>query len=50
MKAKALYHNTVTCDLWIDNFELDELTKIMRQKDDAKFAEILNRLRVRKKD
>ena len=50
VKAKALYHNTVTCDLWIDNFKLVELTKIMRQKEDAKFAEILNRLRVRKKD
>ena len=38
------------CDLWIDNFQFVELTEIMRQRDDATFAELLNRLRVRSKN
>lgn len=32
-------------NLWKDNFHMYELTKIMRQKDDKDFAELLNRLR-----
>ena len=49
MKGKSLYQNSVTCDLWNDNFLKVELTEIMRQKEDGQFAEALNRLRVRKK-
>lgn len=32
-------------NLWRDLFSLFELDEIMRQKDDAQFAELLNRLR-----
>ncbi|XP_061154317.1 uncharacterized protein LOC133167487 isoform X2 [Syngnathus typhle] len=34
-------------DHWRDNFKKITLTDIMRQKDDAAFAEVLNRLRVK---
>ena len=37
------------CYLWMDNFKFLELTEIMRQRDDATFAELLNRLRVKSK-
>ncbi|KAL2076326.1 hypothetical protein ACEWY4_028078 [Coilia grayii] len=50
-KTKALCvfeENTV--DIWRDNFQIITLTEIMRQKDDAAFAEMLNRLRVKKKE
>ncbi|KAM9812015.1 uncharacterized protein ACBT44_011392 isoform 3-T12 [Syngnathus typhle] len=36
-------------DHWRDNFKKITLTDIMRQKDDAAFAEVLNRLRVKDK-
>ena len=36
-------------DTWNDHFQMITLTQIMRQKDDATFAEMLNRLRVKKK-
>ena len=36
-------------DLWNDNFEITELSEIMRQKDDRIFAELLNRLRTKSK-
>ena len=49
VKGKSLYQSTVQCDLWNDNFLKVELIEIMRQKEDVKFAEVLNRLRVRKK-
>ena len=32
-------------NLWSEYFKIYELTEIMRQKDDKKFAELLNRLR-----
>lgn len=32
-------------NLWVDHFQIFELEQIMRQRDDVKFAEILNRLR-----
>jgi hypothetical protein len=32
-------------NLWQQNFTMFELTEIMRQKDDLKFAQLLNRLR-----
>ncbi len=37
-------------DLWNPLFEKVELSEIMRQRDDAVFAEMLNRLRVRKEN
>ena len=37
--AKALVPN-----LWVDHFKMYELVDIMRQKDDLKFAQLLNRL------
>ena len=43
-------HKEILKDLWNHLFEIFELTEIMRQKDDAVFAEMLNRLRVRKQD
>ncbi|XP_066288772.1 uncharacterized protein [Branchiostoma lanceolatum] len=36
-------------DLWNPIFEVVQLEEIMRQKDDAAFAELLNRLRVKRK-
>ena len=39
--AKALAPN-----LWVDHFKMYELVDIMRQKDDLKFAQLLNRLRL----
>ena len=36
-------------DLWRDQFQMVNLTQIMRQKDDLVFAELLNRIRVRQK-
>jgi exonuclease III len=36
-------------DLWYDFFKIVRLEEIMRQKDDVSFAEMLNRLRVKKK-
>ena len=49
VKAKSLYQHNITADLWNDNFKIVELNEIMRQKEDARFAETLNRLRVRRK-
>lgn len=41
-------YGPLATNLWRDNFQMYELTEIMRQKDDKEFAEILNRLRERK--
>ena len=49
VKAKSLYQPNVSTDLWNDKFVKVELTEIIRQKEDKNFAEVLNRLRVRKK-
>lgn len=38
-------YGPLATNLWRDNFQMFELTEIMRQKDDKEFAEILNRLR-----
>lgn len=35
----------IACNIWVDHFNMFELTEIMRQKDDLMFAELLNRLR-----
>uniref|UniRef100_UPI00358EA4AB uncharacterized protein n=1 Tax=Myxine glutinosa TaxID=7769 RepID=UPI00358EA4AB len=48
VKGKPLHAENVIGNLWTDNFLIAELTEIMRQKDGA-FAEILNRLRTRKR-
>ncbi|XP_062390590.1 NACHT, LRR and PYD domains-containing protein 12-like [Sardina pilchardus] len=49
-KAKPLcvYEDHVL-DFWKDQFQIVTLTEIMRQKDDVPFAELLNRLRVKRK-
>ena len=36
---------SLSINLWKEHFSLFELTEIMRQKDDVKFAQLLNRLR-----
>ena len=41
-------HDEILKDIWNKLFQKVELTQIMRQKDDAIFAQMLNRLRVRK--
>ena len=38
-------YGPLATNLWAENFKIYELTEIMRQKDDQKFAELLNRLR-----
>ncbi|XP_066283397.1 uncharacterized protein [Branchiostoma lanceolatum] len=49
--GESLYRKGDWCDLWNKNFEVVELEEIMRQKDDAAFAKLLNRMRVKgKKD
>ncbi|XP_076858467.1 uncharacterized protein LOC143512266 isoform X2 [Brachyhypopomus gauderio] len=49
-KAKSLcvYEDHVL-DFWRDHFKMVTLTEIMRQKDDLAYAELLNRLRVKRK-
>ena len=42
-------HKEILKDLWNPLFEIVELKEIMRQRDDAIFAQMLNRLRVRKR-
>ena len=42
-------HEQILKDLWNPLFEIVTLTEIMRQRDDAIFANMLNRLRVRKR-
>ncbi len=43
-------HKEILKDLWNPNFEIWELSQIMRQRDDLIFAQMLNRLRIREKD
>ena len=38
-------YNALASNIWTEHFTLFELTKIMRQKDDKEFAELLNRMR-----
>ena len=45
-----LYKDTLEGAIWIDNFKKVELDDIMRQKDDSKFALLLNKLRVKSKE
>ena len=37
-------YGPLVTNIWNENFKIYELTEIMRQKDDKKFAELLNRL------
>ncbi|KAI4881835.1 hypothetical protein NFI96_007838, partial [Prochilodus magdalenae] len=49
-KGKALcISEDNTLDIWKERFQIVTLTEIMRQKEDVAFAEMLNRLRVKKK-
>ena len=45
-----LYKDTLEGAIWIDNFKKVKLDDIMRQKDDSKFALLLNKLRVKSKE
>ncbi|KAL6484152.1 hypothetical protein MHYP_G00061970 [Metynnis hypsauchen] len=47
-KALCISENSAL-DIWKDQFQIITLTEIMRQKEDVAFAEMLNRLRVKKK-
>ena len=38
-------YGPLSTNIWTDHFTMHELTQIMRQKDDAAFAQLLNRLR-----
>ncbi|XP_067306866.1 uncharacterized protein [Pseudorasbora parva] len=49
VKGTPLYADTKGVNLWDNNFEIAELTEVVRQRD-VSFAETLNRLRVRKKN
>ena len=50
VKGTALYSDGKTVNLRGNHFEMALLTKIVRQQNDAIFAEMLNRLRVHKKN
>jgi hypothetical protein len=45
----CLPHEEILKDIWNPLFQIVELIEIMRQRDDAIFAQMLNRLRTRKK-
>ncbi|ROL52065.1 ATP-dependent DNA helicase PIF1 [Anabarilius grahami] len=47
-KPLCVYEDHVL-DFWKDNFQMITLTQIMRQRNDLAYAELLNRLRVKKK-
>ncbi|XP_065139046.1 uncharacterized protein [Paramisgurnus dabryanus] len=49
VKGTPLYADAKGVNLWDNIFKIAELTKVVRQED-ASFAEMLNRLRVRKKN
>ncbi|XP_077065633.1 uncharacterized protein LOC143718457 [Siphateles boraxobius] len=47
-KPLCVYEDHVL-DFWTDHFQMITMTQIMRQRDDFAYAELLNRLRVKKK-
>ena len=47
-KPLCIYEDEIF-DFWADNFELIELTEIMRQQDDLVFAQMLSRIRKKQK-
>ncbi|XP_072239813.1 uncharacterized protein [Leuresthes tenuis] len=49
VKGTPLFSDNTEVNMWDNNFEVAELTEVLRQEN-ADFAEMLNRLRVRKKN
>ncbi|XP_071944760.1 uncharacterized protein [Antedon mediterranea] len=50
VKGSSLYKESLQNILWTDNFKQIDLDEIMRQREDAKFANLLNRLRTKEKN
>ena len=48
--GKPVYIDSVESALWMDNFKQVNLNEIMRQKEDAEFAILLNKLRTKERD
>ena len=50
VKGKPVYVDSLESALWMDNFKQVNLNEIMRQKEDAEFAILLNKLRTKERD
>ena len=50
VKGKPVYVDSLESALWMDNFKQVNLDEIMRQKEDAEFAILLNKLRTKERD
>ena len=50
VKGKPVYVDSLESALWMDNFKQVNLHEIMRQKEDAEFAILLNKLRTKERD
>ncbi len=49
VKGKSLHYYVVESSLWHENFKKVELNETMRERDEVKFTEVLNKLRVKTK-